>query len=29
MLQAAMNEGYAGLRSFIEQDIASGKITLS
>jgi hypothetical protein len=29
MLQSAMDHGYAGLRSFIEQDIASGKITLS
>jgi hypothetical protein len=27
MLQAAMNEGYAGLRSYIEKDIHSGKIT--
>jgi hypothetical protein len=27
MLQGAMNAGYAGLRSYIEQDIASGRIT--
>jgi hypothetical protein len=27
MLQIAMNEGYAGLRSYIEKDINSGKIT--
>ncbi len=26
-LQSAMNDGYAGLRSYIEQDIVSGKIT--
>jgi hypothetical protein len=29
MLQAAMDAGYAGLRSYIENDIISGKITLS
>jgi hypothetical protein len=27
MLQSAMNQGYAGLRSYIEQDVTSGKIT--
>lgn len=27
MLQTAMNEGYAGLRSFIEKDLNRGKIT--
>jgi uncharacterized protein YndB with AHSA1/START domain len=29
MLQSAMDVGYAGLKPFIERDIASGKITLS
>lgn len=29
MLQSAMNEGYAGLRSYIEQHIKSGKVTAS
>jgi hypothetical protein len=29
MLQSAMNDGYTGLRSYIENDITSGKITLS
>lgn len=29
MLQSAMKSGYTGLRSFIERDVASGKITLS
>lgn len=29
MLQSAIDSGYAGLRSFIQQDIASGKITLA
>ena len=27
MLQTAMDAGYAGLRSFIENDINSGKVT--
>jgi len=27
MLQSAMNEGYAGLKPYIEKDIASGKVT--
>jgi hypothetical protein len=29
MLQSAMDTGYAGLKSYIEKDIASGKITAS
>ncbi|HSJ88694.1 MAG TPA: DUF2652 domain-containing protein [Anaerolineales bacterium] len=28
MLQSAMDNGYAGLQSYIEQDIASGKVTV-
>jgi hypothetical protein len=28
-LQSAMDQGYAGLRSYIEQDIAKGKVTVS
>jgi hypothetical protein len=27
MLQGAMDAGYAGLRSYIEKDVANGKIT--
>jgi uncharacterized protein YndB with AHSA1/START domain len=27
MLQSAMNEGYAGLKLYIEKDLASGKVT--
>jgi len=29
MLQSAMDAGYAGLQSFIEKDLASGKVTAS
>lgn len=29
MLQSAMDAGYAGLRSYIEQDIANGQVTVS
>jgi hypothetical protein len=29
MLQTAMNNGYGGLKSYIEQDITAGKITVS
>jgi len=29
MLQTAMDNGYAGLRSYIEEKITSGKITVS
>jgi uncharacterized protein YndB with AHSA1/START domain len=28
MLQSAMEQGYAGLQSYIEQDVASGKVTV-
>jgi hypothetical protein len=29
MLQTAMNDGYSGLRSYIERDVTRGKITIS
>jgi hypothetical protein len=29
MLQSAIDTGYAGLKSYMEQDIANGKITVS